>query len=59
MVDDFESRIREPLQAFPTMAATVVVEWARWIRGKPVFADRLRKFATGVSGWPNPASQTS
>jgi transposase len=57
-VDAFELRIRELLQAFPTMPATVIAERVGWTRGKTVFADRVRQLRP-VYLPPDPASRTS
>ena len=57
-VDVFEPRIRELLQAFPTMPATVIAERVGWTRGKTVFADRVRELRP-VYLPPDPASRTS
>ena len=57
-VDAFEPRIRELLQAFPTMPATVIAERVGWTRGKTVFADRVRQLRP-VYLPPDPASRTS
>jgi transposase len=56
-VDEFEPRIRELLQAFPTMPATVIAERVGWTRGKTVFADRVRELRP-VYLPPDPASRT-
>ena len=42
-VDAFEPRIRELLQAFPTMPATVIAERVGWDRGMTVFKERVRE----------------
>ena len=57
-VDAFEPRIRELLQTFPTMPATVIAERVGWTRGKTVFADRVRQLRP-VYLPPDPASRTS
>src|SRR5690348_15465316 len=57
-VDAFEPRIREVLQAFPTMPATVIAERVGWDRGKTVFADRVRELRP-VYLPPDPAGRTS
>jgi transposase len=57
-VDAFEARIRELLQAFPTMPATVIAERVGWTRGKTVFADRVRELRPAYLP-PDPASRTS
>jgi transposase len=58
IVDEFEPRIRELLQAFPTMPATVIAERVGWTRGKTVFADRVRELRP-VYLPPDPAGRTS
>jgi transposase len=57
-VDAFEPRIRELLQAFPTMPATVIAERVGWTRGKTVFADRVRELRPAYLP-PDPAGRTS
>jgi hypothetical protein len=57
-VDEFDPRIRELLQAFPTMSATVIAERVGWTRGKTVFADRVRELRP-VYLPPDPAGRTS
>ena len=42
-VDAFEPRIRELLQAYPTMPATVIAERVGWERGLTVLKDRVRE----------------
>jgi hypothetical protein len=56
-VDEFEPRIRELLQAFPAMPATVIAERVGWTRGKTVFADRVRELRP-VYLPPGPAGRT-
>jgi transposase len=58
IVDEFEPRIRELLQTFPTMPATVIAERVGWTRGKTVFADRVRELRP-VYLPPDPASRTN
>ena len=58
IVDEVEPRIRELLQAFPTMPATVIAERVGWTRGKTVFADRVRQLRP-VYLPPDPAGRTS
>ena len=58
VVDAFEPRIRELLQAFPTMPATVIAERVGWARGKTVFADRVRELRPTYLP-PDPAGRTS
>jgi transposase len=43
IVDGFEPRIRELLQAWPTMPATVIAERVGWTRGLTVLKDRVRE----------------
>lgn len=57
-VDVFEPRIRELLQAFPTMPASVIAERVGWTRGKTVFAGRVRELRP-VYLPPDPAGRTS
>jgi transposase len=57
IVDAVEPRIRELLQAFPTMPATVIAERVGWTRGKTVFADRVRELRP-VYLPPDPAGRT-
>jgi hypothetical protein len=56
-MDEFEPRIRELLQAFPTMPATVIAERVGWMRGSTVFSDRVRAMRP-VYLPPDPASRT-
>jgi hypothetical protein len=42
-VDAFEPRIRELLQAYPAMPATVIAERVGWDRGLTVLKDRVRE----------------
>src|SRR5262245_9052398 len=58
IVDAVEPRIRELLQVFPTMPATVIAERVGWTRGKTVFADRVRELRPAYLP-PDPASRTS
>jgi transposase len=58
IVDAVEPRIRELLQVFPTMPATVIAERVGWTRGKTVFADRVRQLRP-VYLPPDPAGRTS
>jgi transposase len=58
IVDEVEPRIRELLQAFPTMPATVIAERVGWSRGSTVFSDRVRELRP-VYLPPDPASRTS
>jgi transposase len=58
IVDAVEPRIRELLQLFPTMPATVIAERVGWTRGKTVFADRVRELRPAYLP-PDPASRTN
>jgi transposase len=58
IVDAFEPRIRELLQAFPTMPSTVIAERVGWTRGKTVFADRVRELRP-IYLPPDPAGRTT
>src|SRR5215207_3920232 len=49
VVDEVEPRIRELLQAFPTMPATVIAERIGWARSMTVLKKRGGRAATGVS----------
>jgi len=57
-VDAFEPRIREQLQAFPTMPATVIAERVGWDRGMTVFKERVRELRPAYLP-PDPASRTT
>jgi transposase len=57
-VDAFEPRIRELLQAYPTMPATVIAERAGWDRGLTVLKDRVRELRPAYLP-PDPASRTA
>jgi transposase len=57
-VDEFEPRIRELLQEFPSMPATVIAERVGWSRGMTVFTARVRELRP-VYLPPDPASRTS
>jgi transposase len=57
-VDAFEPRIREPLQAYPTMPATVIAEQVGWGRGLTVLKDRVRELRPAYLP-PDPASRTA
>lgn len=57
-VDAFEPRIREQLQAFPTMPATVIAERVGWTRGMTVFKERVRELRPAYLP-PDPASRTT
>ena len=48
VVDAVEPRIRELLQAYPTMPATVIAERIGWDRSLTVLRDRVRGAAAGV-----------
>ena len=58
MVDAVEPRIRELLQAWPTMPATVIAERIGWTRRLTVFKDRVRELRP-VYLPPDPASRTT
>ena len=57
-VDAFEPRIRELLQAYPTMPATVIAERIGWDRGLTVLKDRVRELRPAYLP-PDPASRTA
>jgi transposase len=57
IVDGFEPRIRELLQAWPTMPATVIAERIGWTRGLTVLKDRVRELRPAYLP-PDPASRT-
>jgi transposase len=57
-VDAFEARIREQLQAVPTMPATVIAERVGWTRGLTVFKERVRELRPAYLP-PDPASRTT
>jgi len=57
-VDAFEPRIRELLQAYPTMPATVIAERIGWTRGLTVLKDRVRELRPAYLP-PDPASRTA
>ena len=58
IVDEVEPAIRELLQAFPTMPATVIAERIGWTRGITVFKDRVALLRP-VYLPPDPASRTA
>jgi transposase len=58
IVDGFEPRIRELLQAWPTMPATVIAERIGWARGLTVLKDRVRELRP-IYLPPDPASRTA
>jgi transposase len=58
VVDAAEPRIRELLQAYPTMPATVIAERIGWDRGLTVLKDRIRELRP-VYLPPDPASRTA
>jgi transposase len=58
IVDEVEPRIRELLQAYPTMPATVIAERVGWHRGLTVFKERVAELRP-VYLPPDPASRTS
>jgi transposase len=57
-VDAFEPRIRELLQAYPTMPATVIAERIGWERGLTILKDRVRELRPAYLP-PDPASRTA
>jgi transposase len=57
IVDEVEPRIRELLQAWPTMPATVIAERIGWTRSITVLTDRVRELRP-VYLSPDPASRT-
>jgi transposase len=57
VVDAVEPRIRELLQVWPTMPATVIAERIGWTRGLTVLKDRVRELRP-VYLPPDPASRT-
>src|SRR4029077_6321354 len=57
-VDASERRIRELLQAYPTMPATVIAERIGWDRGLTVLKDRVRELRPAYLP-PDPASRTA
>jgi transposase len=58
VVDAVEPRIRELLQAWPTMPATVIAERIGWTRSLTVLKDRVRKLRPAYLP-PDPASRTA
>ena len=58
VVDEVEPRIRELLQACPTMPATVIAERIGWTRGMTVLTERVRELRP-VYLPPDPASRTA
>src|SRR4051812_14984545 len=58
IVDEAEPRIRELLQAFPRMPATVIAERIGWTRGLTVLKERVAELRP-VYLPPDPASRTS
>ena len=57
-VDAVEPRIRELLQAYPAMPATVIAERVGWDRGLTVLKDRVRELRPAYLP-PDPASRTA
>jgi transposase len=57
IVDGVEPRIRELLQAYPTMPATVIAERIGWARSVTVLRDRVRELRP-VYLPPDPAGRT-
>jgi transposase len=58
VVDAVEPRIRELLQAWPTMPATVIAERIGWTRSLTVLKDRVRELRPAYLP-PDPASRTA
>jgi transposase len=58
VVDEVEPRIRELLQAFPTMPATVIAERIGWDRSIRVLRDRVAELRP-IYLPPDPASRTA
>lgn len=58
IVDEAEPRIREVLQAWPQMPATVIAERIGWTRSMTVLKDRVRELRP-VYLPPDPVSRTS
>jgi len=58
IVDEVEPRIRELLQAFPTMPATVIAERIGWTRSMTVLKKRVAELRP-VYLRPDPASRTA
>ncbi len=58
IVDEVEPRIRELLQTFPTMPATVIAERIGWTRSMTVLKKRVAELRP-VYLPPDPASRTA
>jgi transposase len=58
IVDPFEPRIRELLQGYPTMPATVIAERIGWTRGLTVLKERIAELRPAYLP-VDPASRTS
>lgn len=58
IVDEAEPRIRELLQSYPRMPATVIAERVGWTRGLTVFKERVAELRP-VYLPPDPAGRTS
>jgi transposase len=58
IVDQVELRIRELLQVWPTMPATVIAERIGWTHGLTVLKDRVRELRPAYLP-PDPASRTA
>jgi transposase len=54
----FEPRVRELLEEFPEMPATVIAERVGWTRGMTVFGERVRELRPAYLP-PDPAGRTS
>ena len=58
IVDEVEPRIRELLQSYPRMPATVIAERIGWERGLTVFKERVAELRPGYLP-PDPAGRTT
>jgi transposase len=58
IVDEVEPRIRELLQAYPTMPATVIAERIGWTRSMRVLSSRVAELRPGYVP-PDPSGRTS
>lgn len=59
IVDEVEPRIRELLQSYPRMPATVIAERIGWERGLTVFKERVAELRRPVYLPPDPAGRTT
>ena len=57
IVDEVEPQVRELLEAWPTMPATVIAEWIGWTRSLTVLKDRVRELRPLYQP-PDPSSRT-